>query len=129
MLEPQFISPPFSNTWLLKSWNSQVTLPRTTRRPESSQDTFSWPSETTRNSTSSCPTPPLLKEVSSPTSADQFTTESNHQENQAKLYDLLFLYFSSFSFLFQTAKKGFHLNLQRYFFRVKYKFHLKIKST
>jgi histone H2A len=33
-------------------------------------------------------TPPLLKEVSSPTSADQFTTESNPAENQAKPCDL-----------------------------------------
>ena len=85
----QFTSPPFSNTWLLKFWNSPVTLQRTTRRPELSQDTFCSPSETTKNSTSFCPTPQLLKEVSSPTSAVQFTTESNLQENQAKLYEWL----------------------------------------
>merc|ERR1711974_11293 len=78
-----------SSTWLLKSWNSPETPPRITKRPELSPDTFFSPSETTKNSTNFCPTPLLLKEVSSPTSVAQFTTENNPAENPAKLYDLI----------------------------------------
>jgi len=48
-------------------------LPKTTRRTESTQDTSYWPSEMTTNWTSWWLTPPLLTEVSYPTSTPTFT--------------------------------------------------------
>lgn len=75
VLVPQSISPQSLSTSLLRSSNSPVTPPRTTRSQESCQDTFNSPSETTRSSTSSWPTQPLLTVVSSPTS-----TSSSSQE-------------------------------------------------
>ncbi len=50
--EPQFIWQLFSSTWALRSSSWPATLPGTIRRPESSPDTCSLPSGTTKNSTS-----------------------------------------------------------------------------
>ena len=105
VLVPPSILPPSSSTSPLRSSSWPETPPRTTRRPELSPDTFFWPSETTRNWTSFCPTPPSLKEVFCPTSLAPPVTERKAQETTPKPCDWISL-FDPYSF--------FHCN--KYFF-------------
>ena len=67
---PQSTWPPSWSTWLPKSWSWLVTLPETTRSPESSQDTCNWPSETMRSWTSCWATSLLPKVVFCQTSTN-----------------------------------------------------------
>lgn len=85
--EPPSTLPLFLSISPLRSSNSPETLPRTTKRPELSPDTFFSPSETTKNSTNSSTTLPLLKEVSSPTSADPLLETNSLQESHPKQFD------------------------------------------
>merc|ERR1712166_540891 len=75
----QSILPPFLNTSPLRFSNLQETLPRTTRKPESSQDTFNSPSETMKNSPNFSATPPLLLEVFSQTFASLFSHQTRRR--------------------------------------------------
>jgi len=84
-LELQFTSLQSSNILLLKFSNSPEMLPRITRRPESSPDTFSSPSETMRNSTSSWPTQLLLTVVFSLTSTPCSSLLSPRSQKASKL--------------------------------------------
>merc|ERR1712150_140058 len=68
-LVPQCTLLPFLSTSPLRFSSSLETPPRTTRRAELFQDTFSSPSETTRNSTSFSAEPPSPPVVFSQTSA------------------------------------------------------------
>merc|ERR1711913_118192 len=60
--------PAHQSTWLPRSSSSLVTLPVTTRRPESSPVIFNSPSVMTKSLTNSSPVLPLPKVVYSPTS-------------------------------------------------------------
>ena len=60
--------PPCWSTWPPRSWSWPATPPGTTRRPGSSPATCSWPSATTRSSTSCWPGSPWHREESCPTS-------------------------------------------------------------
>merc|ERR1712166_555312 len=75
----QSILPPFLNTSLPRFSNLQETLPRTTRKPELSQDTFNSPSETTKSSPNFSATPPLLLEVFSQTSTSLFSHQTRRR--------------------------------------------------
>merc|ERR1712166_1075116 len=77
---PQSILPPFSNTSPPRFSNSQETHAKTTRRAESSQDTFNSPSEMTKSSPKSSTIPLLLLEVFSQTFTSLFSQTRKRTE-------------------------------------------------
>ena len=129
-LVPPSISLQSLSTWLLRSWNWQETLLRTTRRPELSPDTFFWPLETTRNSTNCCTMPPLLREVSYQTSAAPFQVPSKAAESHPKLFDRMEFIMSTFKIYKQTPSFNYRAIKEVFCFkRVKLKKRAYVLST
>ena len=79
------------NIWAPKSWSWLVTLPEITRKQESYQDIFNWPSETTKNWTSFCLESPSLKVESCQTSKLYFSPRRTRkqQRNRSSICFLL----------------------------------------
>merc|ERR1712025_1094657 len=90
---PQSTSLPSLSTSPLRFSSSQEMPPRTTRRPESSQDTSNSLSETTRSSTDSLRTPPSPPEGFSHTST---LSSSRPQETREESEQCLISYLSTY---------------------------------
>merc|ERR1712048_1333950 len=76
------------STSLLRFLSSLEMPLRTTRRPESSQDTFNWPSETMRSSTDFSRIPPSPPVVFSHTSTPSSSRPQETRE-ESELFDLI----------------------------------------
>merc|ERR1711861_20880 len=84
----QSTSLPSLSTSPLRFLSSQVTPPRITRRPESSQDTSNWPSETTRSSTNSSRIPPSPPVVFSHTSTPSSSRPHPAKREESELFEI-----------------------------------------